>query len=130
MASRPRLLFFLDQNAPDPLGKMLEGEEHDVTYLRKHLATDAKDNVVAATAIERGAILVSADRDFKGMARAAGLTRKQVHRLHRALIRCPDPEATTRFGEALDLIEFEWMRLPSDGVLTVEVYPTFIRTNR
>jgi predicted nuclease of predicted toxin-antitoxin system len=130
MASRPRLLFFLDQNAPDPLGKMLEGESHDVAYLRKHLATNAKDNVVAATAIERGAILISADKDFKGLARAAGLTRKQVHRLHRALIRCPDPEATKRFAEALGLIEFEWMRLDTDGVLTIEVHSSFIRTNR
>jgi predicted nuclease of predicted toxin-antitoxin system len=130
MAQRPRLSFFLDQNAPDPLGKMLEDKGHSVTYLRKHLATDEKDNVVAATAIQRGAILVSADRDFKGLARAAGLTRKEVHRLHRALIRCPDPEATKRFSDALDLIEFEWVRLGAKDVLKIEVYSGFIRTNR
>lgn len=130
MAAKTKLLFFLDQNAPDSLGKVLVNSGHDVQYLRKHLAINANDNVVAATVIESGAILVSADKDFKGMAKAAGVSRKQVNLLHRALIRCRDFEAALRFGSAIDLIEYEWMRLPKGKFLHVEVHGTSIRTFR
>ncbi len=130
MARRATLLFFLDQNVPDSVGRVLAAAGHEVEYLRKHLATDAKDNVVAATAIDRGAILVSSDGDFRGRAKAAGVTRKQLHHLHRALIKCRDFEASHRFEEALDLIEHEWLRLKRGALLNIEVGSTFIRTYR
>lgn len=130
MVARARLLFFLDQNVPDSVGSILADAGHDVEYLRKHLAINAKDSVVAATAIERDAILISADGDFRGLARAAGVTRKQVHHLHRALIKCRDFEAAERFSGALDIIEHEWLRLSDGEVLHIEIGAKFIRTHR
>ena len=58
------LRFFADHCVPNAVAETLEGEGHEVLRLRNHLPTDAPDEVVIATAQERGCILVSLNGDF------------------------------------------------------------------
>ena len=59
-----KLHFFLDNNAPDSIGRYLQGRGHSVQRQRFYIPVDAPDQLVATTALKAGRILVSQDKDF------------------------------------------------------------------
>lgn len=60
-----RIPFFVDQNVPESVGKVLEAAKHDVVRLREVMATDTADALIAVACAEGGQVLVTCDRDFR-----------------------------------------------------------------
>jgi hypothetical protein len=103
-----------------------------VVFLADVLPQDAEDKLVAAVAEQRGAVLVSHDRDFKRLAPRIGIGRGQYRKLSRIVLTCTEPQAEGRDRIALALIEAEWTvaQMARDQRMIIEIGSSYIRTNR
>jgi predicted nuclease of predicted toxin-antitoxin system len=124
--------FFIDQCVPDSAGRALKAAGHEVVFLRERIAPNSPDPLVAAVAEANGAILVSLDSDFKGLANRAGIGQKRFRTLSRLCLRCRESRAAVRIQEAMTLIEHEWdhCQRSSDRRLFIELGDSYIRTVR
>jgi predicted nuclease of predicted toxin-antitoxin system len=131
-ALRPILRFFLDHNVPESAARTFEDAGHEVRRLRRVLPIDAPDDLVAATAIVAGEILVSHDRDFKAMSKRLGLTNSSRTRLSLIKLSCPEPTSAARLLAAMSLIEHEWDYCQQHGsrMLRMEISAKVIRSER
>lgn len=125
--------FFIDQCIPDSVGRSLINAGHEVIFLRQYMAVNSPDPLVAAASEMEGAILVTADADFKAIAPRAGKGNgRRFKRLSRIGLQCQGPQAAGRVEAALSLIEHEWAWATKygDGRMIVEIKQTAIRTLR
>src|SRR6185437_9429477 len=100
--------FFLDHNVPASVGDVLVESEHEVIILKDAIAPDSADPLVALTAAENDAILISCDKDFRVIAGRLGVSRNRLRKLSRIAMRCKGPVCARRLNDALGLIEHEW----------------------
>ena len=113
-----KLRFFLDNNVPDSIGRLLQKRGHSVHRQRFYIPADSPDPVVAMTALKSDRILVTQDKDFNSQRfqqdRFAGLSRVslagEAHTLLDAL------------KEHLHLIEFQWAHAEAAGAKRVLVH--------
>jgi predicted nuclease of predicted toxin-antitoxin system len=101
--------FFIDQNVPDSVGRLLASRGNEVILLRQRIPTDSPDTLVAAVAEANSAVLVTFDPDFKALARRIGIGRSRFRTL--SLIRfekCRESRAAQRTELAFSLLEHEW----------------------
>jgi hypothetical protein len=100
--------------------------------LRKQLAPNSPDPLVAAVSEMNDAILVSLDSDFSTLAPRAGVGRARFRKLSRIALKCSEPQAAGRTQAALSLIEHEWnfAQKQSDKRMIVEIGTSYIRLNR
>lgn len=113
--------------------KFLEQRGHEVVRLRSVLATDTPDPIVARTAEDMNAILISDDSDFDVIAgRKPTAKQGRFRRLSRVNMRCPHAKAVERLASAIALIEFEFevAQARSDKRMIIDVHSTLIRTLR
>lgn len=113
--------------------RFLEERGHEVVRLREVLATDTPDPIVAKTAQDMNAILISDDQDFNVIAgRKATAKQRRFKRLSRVNMRCSHAKAVERLAAAISLIEFEFEGAQSrpDKRMIIDVGPTIIRTLR
>ena len=123
--------FFTDQNVADSVGNFLLLSGHGLTRLRTVMPTTTKDPVIAVACSQAGQVLVSHDRDFRGVGKRLQVTRADFNlRLHRIHLGCPEPMAMKRVAEALSLIESEWLLVQPDRPMQIEIRPDSIRTRR
>jgi len=103
-----------------------------VIYLRKVIAPDSPDPLVAAVSEMNGAILVSLDSDFKKLAPRAGVGRRRFQKLSRIGLKCDEPKAAQRMKISLSLIQHEWdlAQRNSDKRIIIEITNTGIKTIR
>lgn len=96
------------------------------------MATDSPDDLVAATCLRSGHILVSHDTDFKGLAKRLEITQKQyLSKFHRVDLRCFEPDAAVRLAAALPVIELEWRLTAVTGrQMVIEIRPNNILIRR
>lgn len=94
--------FLLDQNVPEPLGRLLLENDQDVLWSRDAVGADAKDPIVARYAIVENRILISWDRDF-GHQRFLSPRYTQLVRIGFSI---PEPLAVERFQEIADAVDF------------------------
>ena len=96
------------------------------------LAPDAPDPVVALTAAENAAILVSFDRDFRAIAGRLGVSNRRLRKLSRIQMRCKEPEGPKRLEEAMAFIEHEWKlaQAKSDRRIFIEILGLGLKTVR
>jgi predicted nuclease of predicted toxin-antitoxin system len=125
--------FFIDQNVPDSVGRVLTANGHEVVPLRTRIPTNSPDTLVAAVAEANEAVLVTFDPDFKALASRIGIGQHRFRRL--SLIRferCRESQAAPQMQAALSLIEHEWMisREARDRRLFVVISRQTIRTHR
>ena len=115
--------FFVDHCMPDSGSRVLADAGYEVIRLRNKLPPDSPDPIVAKTAQELGAILVTRDKDFGG---------KSYAYLNRVTLRCPVLAIEQRIGDALSLIDHEWQRVAGvDGArIAIEITQTGIKTLR
>lgn len=132
MPDQPVLRFFLDHNVAASVGRVLQQAGHEVVFLADVLPQDAPDKLVAAVAEQRGAVLVSHDRDFKRLAPRIGIGRSQYRKLNRIALTCTEPQAEGRVRAALGLLEAEWTLAQEarDQRMIIEIGSSYIRTNR
>ena len=101
--------------------------------LRSILPTDTPDPIVAKTAQDLGAILISDDQDFNVIAgRKPTAKTRRFQRLSRINMRCPHAKAVQRLASAIALIEFEYEAAQSrpDKRMIIDIHSTLIRTLR
>jgi predicted nuclease of predicted toxin-antitoxin system len=66
------MIFLLDQDVPDPIGRVIQQAGHEAQRLRDLLPINSPDDAVLAFAHSRGALLVTCNRDdFLELAKAA-----------------------------------------------------------
>lgn len=111
----------------------LEERGHEVIRLRTVLPPDTPDPIVAKTAQEMEAILISDDQDFNALAgRKRKGKRHRFPRLSRVNMRCAHSKAVERLAAAITLVEFEYEMAQArpDKRMIIDVGPTLIRTLR
>jgi predicted nuclease of predicted toxin-antitoxin system len=117
---------------PQAVGLVLRAANHEVIFLRQELAPNSPDPLVAAVSEMNHAILVSLDSDFKQLAPRAGIGRRRFQRLSRIALKCNEPQAASRIGAALSLIQHEWnhAQQQSDKRMIIEIGNHHIRIIR
>ena len=99
----------LDHNVPVSVAEVFRERGHIVQLVKDILPTDSSDQLIAIVSEEEGAILVSADRDFKQIApRIPKGHRARFRKLSRISLECSEYQAAVRVRVALSLIEAEW----------------------
>jgi predicted nuclease of predicted toxin-antitoxin system len=107
--------FFLDHNVPADVARVLREAGHEVIVQKDAIAADAADPVVALTAAENDAVLISFDRDYRQIATRFGISNVRLRKLSRIQFRCTEPEAAKRLSAGLAFIEHEWELAQAGG---------------
>lgn len=124
----------LDAGVPDSVGHVISARGYKVIFHREVLGDKTADEVVCATALANGAILVAVDGDMKRLAQQYGVTPKgeRFNRLNIIRLCCNEVLAAKRLEQAMPLVELEWRF--SKGLaarrMWVDIAPHYIRTNR
>jgi predicted nuclease of predicted toxin-antitoxin system len=124
--------FFLDHGVPRSLADALVAADHEVIIQKDALAPDAEDPVVALTAAENAAILISFDKDFRAIAGRLGVSNQRLRKLSRIQMRCKEPEGPKRLKAAMSFIEHEWQVAQSkpDKRIFIEILGLGMKTIR
>lgn len=97
------------------------------------LPTDTPDPIVAKTAQDADAILITHDGDFKTVApRIAIGQRRRFRKLSKVHLNLEHVRSEKRLAAAIALIEFEWLAAQdrSDKRLHIVIQPAVIKTHR
>lgn len=100
--------FLLDHCVEASIKSYLERSGHEVVTVTDVLPSDSPDVMVATTAQQLEAVLISKDRDFNAMKRAANRTTRQVILETHLLIISDCSDIANRLSQVMDLVEFEW----------------------
>ncbi|CDO35042.1 DUF5615 family PIN-like protein [Novosphingobium sp. KN65.2] len=125
--------FFADHCVPESACKLLEGRGHTVIRLRDVLPTDTPDPIVAKAAQDSDAILLTHDGDFKAVAPRIPIgQRNRFRKLSKVHLAVEHVKSESRLGEAITLVEFEWVSAQKrrDRRVHVVVQPSVIKTHR
>lgn len=129
--SGDRLRLFVDHNVAESAARVLESAGHALRRLRGVLPRDAPDDLVAATAIAAGEVLLTHDKDFKQLARRAGVTRRHFSKLDLIKLSCAEPDAAMRLAAFMSLIEHEWRYTRTHGMrMFLDIGASAIRVER
>lgn len=124
----------LDNNVPDSVAQVFRQHGHSVTRLRDVLPTDSPDPVVAAASEIIGAVLVSADSDFRKQIapRIPKGLKTRFRKLSRITLNCNPRQSAQRIAKAMSLIEaeFEIAQNSRDKRMVISIGNSFIRTER
>jgi predicted nuclease of predicted toxin-antitoxin system len=126
------LHFLLDEGVPNAVGSVIIRRGHSVVFGNRSLPRGSADQLVAAAALKDGAILVAADHDMKGIAKAQGVGNERFKLLSLVKLSCRKPEAAERIEQAMSLIEHEWQHSEgSDGRrVFIEILTAVVRVVR
>jgi predicted nuclease of predicted toxin-antitoxin system len=123
----------LDHNVPVSVANVFRARGHIVQLVKDILPTDSSDQLIALVSEDDGAILVSADRDFKQIApRIPKGHRARFRRLSRISLECSEYQAAGRVHAAMTLIEAEWeiALTNSDPRMFITIGTSGIKTHR
>jgi hypothetical protein len=104
------LVVLLDEGAPIQIAEPFRAGGHRVILHGDVLSPSAKDDVVAATAIQNNAVLIAVDRDMRQLAKRWGNAQDggRYKRLSLIFFGCNPALAAGRAENAMTLIEHEW----------------------
>jgi Domain of unknown function (DUF5615) len=104
------LTVLLDEGAPAQVAIPFRARNHGVILFGDVLSPSAKDNIVAATAIQNNAILIAVDRDMRQLAKRWGNVEDggRYKRLNLIFIGCSPVLAPKRVEHVMSFIEHEW----------------------
>lgn len=117
----------IDENVPESVATFLRGRGHEVLLVRELLGQMAPDNFVAWVGDDLEAIVVTIDKDFRGIVQRFPLaSRRRFNSLGRISLRCRESRALVRLTLFVDEIEREFERLQHhrDRRLIVEITET------
>ena len=100
----------LDEGAPIGSAEPFIHSGHQVIYHSDVLSPGAKDDIVAATALNNNACLLAIDKDMKQLVKRFGnaLEGGRYKRLNLIFISCSPVLAPKRIAHCLSFIEHEW----------------------
>ncbi len=91
------MYFMLDENVPQDVADMLNGQGHKAEFIRDYVPPGSPDPVVATVSQELEAILLSFDGDFEVISpRIPKGQRKRFRKLSRIWMRCGEPQRDFR----------------------------------
>ncbi|WP_158086718.1 DUF5615 family PIN-like protein [Brevirhabdus pacifica] len=103
------MLFYLDENVPASVERILTDASHTVVWTRDVTGEGAPDAVVATVSEHNEATLISHDKDFKKIApRIPDGQRTRFRKLSIVRLRCEKPNSSTRMAAALKYIELDY----------------------
>jgi len=106
------MFLIIDENVDDAVGHYLRERGHRVGFVRDLFAGGIKDPVIAVLGNEDSAIIVTHDKDFKGLVkRAPEGTRQRFRKLGRISLQCKEPQAKKRIENLIESIEFEFLQV-------------------
>jgi hypothetical protein len=124
----------LDEGAPAQVAEPFRARKHQVILHGDVLSPSAKDNVVAATAIQNKAVLIAVDRDMRQLAKRWGNAEDggRYKRLNLIFIGCNAVLAPKRVDHAMSFIEHEWVVSCEKAARTmwVTIMPHYISSYR
>jgi Domain of unknown function (DUF5615) len=127
--------FLTDECVPDSVGNFLESRGHALFRARDLVLPGTADKIIAVVGNEKGAIVVTNDNHFKGI--ASRISRDEVslarlRRMHRVFLMCPEPMMVRRFETLMTAIEFEFARFQerSDTRMYLTIGKDFWRSQR
>ncbi len=104
------IVVLLDEGTPVAVAEPFLSRGHYAIYHSEVMDSDAKDEVVAATAILNNAILVAVDADMKRLVRRFGSPNnsEKYKRLHVIFLGCEQVLAAKRLDHAMSFVGGEW----------------------
>jgi predicted nuclease of predicted toxin-antitoxin system len=99
-----------DEDVPRSVIEYLRNRDHEVLLATELFMPPTADATIAAGADQRGAIIVTCDRDFDKLIQRNKLRFRSAGRIS---LRCSQARAQMRLTQVLDLIEFEFQRRQS-----------------
>jgi predicted nuclease of predicted toxin-antitoxin system len=124
--------FLLDENVPHSVITVLVQCGHTVELATNVTPPGSPDPIVAAASEELGAVLISADSDFKSIAPRIHVGRIRFRRLSRIALKCNETQSAQRLEKAMSLIEAEYeiAKNSADKRMIVAIGKSWIRTDR
>lgn len=122
----PRRLI-IDENVPDSVARFLSERGHDVQLVRERFGQMTPDEFISWIADIEGAIVVTADRDFRRIvSRVPRGAQTRFKKLGRISLRCRESRALSRVQLFIDEIEreFERSQAAKDSRVIVEITET------
>ncbi|MGH7860754.1 MAG: DUF5615 family PIN-like protein [Candidatus Dormibacteraceae bacterium] len=114
------MLLHSDENVPVLVVEVFRARGHDVASVRDLHPDGTADPAVAKVAMQRGAVVVTWDHDFKTLASRRGYESLQV-----ITFRCSEVEGRERAEKAIEFIEREYAAAVSNGrPLRIEITRT------
>lgn len=106
------MFLIIDENVDDAVGYYLRERGHRVGFVRDLFAGGIEDAVIAVLGNEDSAIIVTHDKDFKGLVkRVPEGTRQRFRKLGRISLQCREPRAKRRIEDLIESIEFEFLQV-------------------
>jgi predicted nuclease of predicted toxin-antitoxin system len=125
------MYFMLDENVPQDVADMLNGQGHRAEFIREYVVPGAPDQVVATATQELEAVLVSFDGDFEAISpRIPRGQRARFRKLSRIWLRCGEPQASLRFSRVLDFVVSEYALVTNATPMRLTIGSSYLRTDR
>ncbi len=112
-AAALRMRLLVDVNVPEAVTRLFHDRGHEVLLVRDLFMPDVEDPIIAKTADELQAIVVTWDKDFKHLiSRASEGTRQRFRRAGRiSFVNCRYRIGMDRALEFVEWIEFEYAQV-------------------
>jgi predicted nuclease of predicted toxin-antitoxin system len=121
----------LDENVPQDLADMLNGQGHKAEFIRDYVPSGSPDPVVATLSQELEAILLSFDGDFEVISpRIPKGQRKRFRKLSRIWMRCGEPQAAKRLRSVLPFVTDEYALTRPNAPMRLTIGLSYLRTDR
>lgn len=117
--------FFLDENVPASVGAVLRERGHGVELAQDKVARGSPDHLLAVIADQKQVVLVSFDKDFRGMIQRESKKGLAYPTAGRLSLRIAEVDAAERLRFELPLIEAAWQSRQGldDKRLIAEIKP-------
>src|SRR2546426_3666600 len=125
------MYFMLDENVPQDVADMLNGQGHKAEFIRDYVPPGSPDPVVATVSQELEAILLSFDGDFEVISpRIPKGQRKRFRKLSRIWMRCGEPQAAKRLQSVLAFVADEYALTKPNAPMRLTIGLSYLRTDR
>ena len=101
------MILIADEDVPRSVTEYLLNRGHEVQLATELFMPPTADATIAAGADQRGAIVLTCDRDFDKLVQRNKLRFRSAGR---PSLRCSQARAQMRLAQVIDLIEFEYTR--------------------
>jgi predicted nuclease of predicted toxin-antitoxin system len=123
----------VDENVPESVTEFFAERGHQITRVRDVFPNSTPDQVIAAIGNRDSQIVVTWDKDFRGIvSRAPKGVGASLRRLGRISFRCSESKGRERITSVIDVVEFEYEQAQKrrDKRIIIEITETNVRTVR
>lgn len=125
--------FFLDHNVPRSVAEILSTEGYTVIELAEVMRADSPDQLVAQYVNKKSFILITCDKDFRGLSKSLPkVSKREFQKLDMIQLKCRPVGSPQRVQSALSFIKAEWehSKHSERSRLFLDIGDGYLRTNR